>query len=231
MNLVFVAIDTLRADHLSCYGYARTTSPNMDALAERGALFENFFSVGNCTHPGFTAMLTGRFPESTGIISHWTRVDLPDDVAMMAEYFAAAGYRTCAIDNLYHGWARHGFREYPWFRRGFQDYAYPGHAGFDIPAGDCVEMACRWLEREPTGPFLLFLHLWDPHGPYNTAPRDFYRFYEGDDPCEPRLNSMPPVVRQSQQRAIGMPVERLTATPNQSEGPAPTPADTRGAGS
>jgi arylsulfatase A-like enzyme len=74
MNVVLIAIDTLRADALSCYGNARPTSPNLDALAGDGVLFENFYSVGNCTHPGFTAMLSGMYPESTGVVSHWTRL-------------------------------------------------------------------------------------------------------------------------------------------------------------
>ena len=206
MNLVFVAVDTLRSDHLSCYGHPKATSPNIDALAERGVLFEQFFSVGNCTHPGFTAMLTGRFPESSGIVSHWTQVDLADDIPMMAELFARAGFRTCAVDNLFHGWARHGFREYPWFRRAYDTYVYPEPVAFDIPADACVDLACRWLEQDAAAPFLLFLHLWDPHGPYNTAPEEFYRFYDGDDPCDPRLNAMPPVVRRNMERSYGMPV-------------------------
>lgn len=206
MNLVFVAVDTLRSDHLSCYGYPKATSPNIDALAKRGVLFEQFFSVGNCTHPGFTAMLTGRFPESSGIVSHWTQVDLADDVPMMAEHFARAGFRTCAVDNLFHGWARYGFREYPWFRRAYETYVYPEPVAFDIPADACVDLACRWLEQDATAPFLLFLHLWDPHGPYNTAPKEFYRFYDGDDPCDSRLNAMPPVVRRNMERSYGMSV-------------------------
>ena len=215
MNLVFVAVDTLRSDHLSCYGYPKPTSPTIDALAQRGALFEQFFSVGNCTHPGFTAMLTGRFPESTGIVSHWTCVDPCDDVVMMAEHFARAGFRTCAVDNLFHGWARHGFREYPWFRRAYETYTYPEPVAFDIPGDACIDMACDWLEHQADAPFLLFVHLWDPHGPYNTAPKAFYRFYDGDDPCDPRLDVLPPVVRRHLPRAYGMPVtdpNYITAT-------------------
>jgi len=99
-NLVFIAVDTLRSDRMSGYGYPRAMSPNIDALAERGVLFEHCFSVGNCTHPGFTAMLTGTSPESSGIVSHRTGVDLPDDVPMMAEYFVRAGFGACAVDNL-----------------------------------------------------------------------------------------------------------------------------------
>ena len=161
MNLVFVAIDTLRSDHLSGYGYPKLTSPRMDVLAERGTLFENFFSVGNCTHPGFTAMLTGRLPESTGVLCHWPENDLADDVTMMAERFARAGFRTGAVDNLFHGWAGEGWtghdgREYPWFRRAYETYSYPGSAGFDIPADDPINCEEGCAMTPPRFAALLF---------------------------------------------------------------------------
>ena len=69
-NVLVIALDTTRADHLSCYGYPKRTTPHLDGLAGRGRLFEEFYGVGNCTHPGFTAMLTGLFPEGTGVVSH-----------------------------------------------------------------------------------------------------------------------------------------------------------------
>ena len=206
MNLIFIAIDTLRSDHLSCYGYPKATSPNLDALAQRGTLFESFHSVGNCTHPGFTAMFTGRFPESTGIVSHWTRVDLAADVPTIAERFAQAGYQTCAIDNLSDGWVASGYREYPWFRRGYEHYDYPRHEGFYQPSADCAALACEWLERQARAPFMLFVHVWNPHAPYNKAPKEFYRFYDGQDPCDPGLDAMPPNVRAPQQRIFSMPL-------------------------
>ena len=206
MNLVFIALDTLRADHLSCYGYPKQTSPNIDTIAACGARFENFYSVGNCTHPGFTAMLSGRHPESTGIVNHWTKIDPPSDTLMMAERFSRAGYQTAAIDNLFDGWVPSGHREYPWFRRGYDHYEYPQKPGFYQASADCVSMACNWLEQQAQSPFMLFLHIWNPHAPYNKAPEEFYRFYNGSDPCSPDLDYMPPHVRQSQQRTFGKPI-------------------------
>jgi len=207
MNVIFIAIDTLRSDHLSCYGYPKRTSPNIDAIAERGALVETFYSVGNCTHPGFTAMFSGMFPETTGIVGHWTLVDPPEATPMMAERFAAAGRRTCAIDNLYDGWARTSrHRKYPWFRRAYEHYDYPQGPGFYQHSHECVALACDWLEQQARDPFLLFLHVWNPHAPYNKAPEEFYGFYDGDDPCDPRLDRMPPSIRASQQNVFGKPI-------------------------
>ncbi|NOZ21174.1 MAG: sulfatase [Planctomycetes bacterium] len=206
MNLLFIAIDTLRSDHLACYGYPRPTSPCINAMAESGVLFEQFHSVGNCTHPGFTAMLTGLFPESSQIVSHWTRMELSKDTPTMAEYFARAGYQTAAIDNLYDGWTPKGHPHYPWFRRGYEYYDYPRNEGFYQPAAQVAEMAGAWMEKEAKPPFLLFVHIWNPHAPYNKAPKEFYRFYDGDDPCDPRLDFMPPNVRAPQRNIFDMPI-------------------------
>lgn len=205
MNVLLIAIDTLRSDALSCYGNPRPTSPNLDLLAAGGTLFENFYSVGNCTHPGFTAMLSGMYPESTGVVSHWTRVEPPGDVTMMAGIFREAGYETAAIDNLYDGWRpRHPL--YPWFRRGYSHYSYPPGEGHYRQGSEVSRMGRRWIREEAREPFFLFMHYWDPHAPYNKAPPEFYRFYDGQDPCDPRLDQMPPSIRESQRKIFGLPL-------------------------
>jgi arylsulfatase A-like enzyme len=196
----------MRADHLSCYGYPKQTTPNIDGLAERGRLFRNFFSVGNCTHPGFTAMLTGLFPETSRVVSHWTSIPLAEGVPTLAQCFADAGYQTAAIDNLYDAWVPKGYPYYPWFRRGYQYYAYPEHEAWYKPAQSVTDKAIEWLRTAPEGPFFLFVHYWQPHGPYNKAPERFYRFYGGDDPCDPRLDFMPPRTRSIVHKLFGRPV-------------------------
>jgi arylsulfatase A-like enzyme len=205
MNLILIAVDTLRADALSCYGNTDLTSPEIDRLASQGTLIENFYSVGNCTHPGFTAMLSGMFPERTGVVSHWTRVSPPQEIRMMAEYFDEGGFTTAAIDNLYDRWVP-GHQYYPWFKRGFSHYSYPQPANRFQPASDVSRAACRWLRRSPREPFFLFVHFWDTHAPYNQAPEEFYRFYQGRDPCNPRLDFMPPSVREAQRKTFGRPI-------------------------
>ena len=204
-NMLFMAIDTLRSDALSCYGNRWKTSPNIDKLASTGATLDNFYSVGNCTHPGFTSMITGMFPERTGIVSHWTRVELDESVKTMAQYMKEAGFHTTAVDNLYDGWRpKHPF--YPWFRRGYDFYAYPPGQGHYRRGLDVSNMASAWLRKQASEPFFLFVHYWDPHAPYNKAPKKFYRFYRGSDPCDPRLDYMPPNVRDKQRRIFGRPI-------------------------
>ncbi len=204
MNVVVIAVDTMRSDALSCYGNPRPTSPNIDRLAREGAFLENFYSVGNCTHPGFTSMLTGMYPEATGIVSHWTRKSLDEGTPTLAELFSGAGFTTAAIDNLYDGW-RPDHPLYPWFRRGYDDYAYPSEGGFYKDGSAVSKMAVDWLSSAPREPFLLFVHYWDTHAPYNKAPKKFYRFYEGD-PCDPRIKSFPPGHIERYRGTFGMPI-------------------------
>ncbi|GAG76430.1 unnamed protein product, partial [marine sediment metagenome] len=69
MNILWMALDTQRADHLSCYGYPRNTSPNLDALAAEGVLFENYISSSAHTTPAFSSMFTGQEPFHHGVIA------------------------------------------------------------------------------------------------------------------------------------------------------------------
>ena len=69
LNVIFIALDTLRADHMGCYGYTRNTTPHIDALAERGVLFENMIAENNVTQSSFVTMMTGKNPIAHGVVS------------------------------------------------------------------------------------------------------------------------------------------------------------------
>ncbi len=185
MNLILIAVDTLRADHLGCYGYSENTSPEIDATARGGTTFINCFSQGNCTHPGFTTIITGLYPISHDIVSHWTMVDLDDGIPTLPEILRENGYRTAAVDNLCNRWANTA-RIYPWFKRGYEDYLYPDASGATKPACDVTDSAIGWLHENKGSPFFLFVHYWDTHAPYNPpeANRKFYR--EGPSSCDSR---------------------------------------------
>ena len=179
MKIVIVVVDTLRADHLGCYGYHRATSPNLDAVAADGFVFTHCFAVSNCTHPGFTALFTGCYPETTGVTSHWTRVDLPDAIPMLAEIAKAHGLRTLAVDNLYDRWQER-WRLYPWFRRAYDAYEFRQDPnGHDTANCDLV---CDLIQRHAADDFLLFYHPWYPHGPYQPpAGCQPFEWDKGDD--------------------------------------------------
>jgi arylsulfatase A-like enzyme len=90
-NVLLLAIDTLRADHLSCYGYPRLTSPHLDRLAAGGTLFRECVSPHIPTHPGFTTTMTGRDVFAHGIVSHAGARELDPAVPVLAELASARG--------------------------------------------------------------------------------------------------------------------------------------------
>ena len=77
-NVLLVSIDTLRADHLGCYGYARETSPNIDALAGRGVRFENYFTVSPKTGPSVATTFTGKYIQNHGVTANWMKLASPN---------------------------------------------------------------------------------------------------------------------------------------------------------
>jgi len=96
-NVVLISIDTLRADHLGAYGYERTTSPNIDALAAEGVLFENAVSPSSWTLPAHATLLSGVSPYRHGAVTSATRIR--DDVPLLAELLQARGFHTVAFVN------------------------------------------------------------------------------------------------------------------------------------
>jgi len=177
MNVLLIGIDTLRADHLRCYGYARKTSPNIDKLAESGVLFLKAFAPGTPTHPGWTTILTGMHPINHEIVCHVGNVKLDDRIPMIQEVLRENGYVTAAVDNL-------GL----WFQRGFDHYIHPGgtpapSGGLKVQADEINAKAVNWLKEwavKKEKSFFLFLHYWDPHTPYIPPSPYDQMYYEGD---------------------------------------------------
>ena len=172
-DIVLVSIDTLRADHLRSYGYARDTSPTIDALAARGALFLDARSPAPWTLPAHATMLTGLLPANHEVIEDG--LGLADDTPRLASVLGAAGYRTGAFVTALFVSRTYGFD------RGFERFE-----DFDIrtmkenltketDAGDVVDAALAWWSTVPAGePVFLFLHFYDVHydydppGPYGS---------------------------------------------------------------
>ena len=174
INVVLIGIDTLRRDHMSCYGYPRLTSPHIDRIASEGVLFRDSFSPHIPTQPGFTTMLTGVDVMDHQIVTQGGDVDLDGEIPVLPEILSANGYRTAAADNLGR-----------WFERGFDDYeSYDFKGPVDQPwrKAEAVNAAAVDLLRKVAGdPFFLFLHYWDPHTPYLPPPPFDRMFYAGDE--------------------------------------------------
>ncbi len=184
-NFILIGIDTLRADHLGCYGYVRNTSPNIDRIAGEGVLFKNAFTNGIPTHPAWTTILTGAHPLRHKIVTHMGEVQLSKSIPMVQEVLRKNGYVTVAVDNMF---LKYG-SFYKWFTRGFNIYSHPGgipapEAGLKVQAENVTEISLKILQKllEEKKPFFLFLHYWDPHAPYKP-PSPFNRlFWKKDFP-------------------------------------------------
>jgi len=178
MNILLIVCDTLRADHLGCYGYFRETSPNIDRIASEGVLFEDFYNAGCPTGPGFTCIYTGlhtihhkyyRFGEP-----NIRQVD--DRIFTMPEILRAIGYTTAAFDNLMnviYGRAKH-------FVRGYEFYINCGPNAFDLAhhlkAEQLNARLIPWIKSHSNEQFFLFVHYWDPHVPYNQ-PKEYKNMF------------------------------------------------------
>ncbi|HIE50839.1 MAG TPA: hypothetical protein EYP85_03690 [Armatimonadetes bacterium] len=186
MNVIWFCIDTLRADHLGCYGYFRDTSPTIDRLARQGVLFRDSHASAVATGPGFTSLITGR-----AAINHefyltpfrWPDlINFSDAIPTIPEMIQdRGGITTAAFDNLMN-FASHMKQ----FVRGFEFYinvtrtSRPIH--HHVP-GDWVNARLLpWLRQHADEQFFLFVHYWDPHGPYNQPDEywTLFRHRKGD---------------------------------------------------
>ncbi len=167
VNILLISIDTLRSDHLGCYGYDRNTSPTIDRLAERGALFLNAFSPASWTLPTHMSILTSLYPsfhklDRSGPVGD-SRLD--ESEPTLPEVLKEHGYTSVGfVTHLYLSPKRG-------YNRGFDLY----RVGVGRADGR-VSRARFWMDWHEdrvrrgleTGPFFMFLHLIDPHEPYDA---------------------------------------------------------------
>lgn len=185
-NVILIVIDTLRADHLGCYGYDRATSPHLDAFAADSLVCEQHIAPAIPTHPAFATLGSGQYPITHGIVGHGGNVPLRNSVPWLPALLQKSGYTTCAIDNLapwHHG-----------FGRGYEFYINPASRrplSINCDNRDINMRAIPWLEQNHEEPFFLFIHYWDPHTPY-MPPRAYRRlFYDRKkNPCDPANTSL-----------------------------------------
>ncbi len=172
-SVVLIVVDTLRADHLGAYGYDRPVSPNLDALAEDAAIFDNAFAAATWTLPSFASLFTGLYPsqhdagrpyedergEQFSVIRAAARV--------FPEVLRQHGYATGAVVNA--PFLHNGFG----FDRGFDDYDWAPASDSQVRRADAtVDAALAWLDEHADKPFFLFVHMFDVHRHYD-APEPF----------------------------------------------------------
>ncbi len=165
-NVLLIVMDTVRADHLGCHGYARDTSPRLDAFASKAVHFTQARSQGSMTRESMPALLTGKyFAEVSRVEQKWPHI-LPDN-EMMAEMFKEAGYQTWAMSSFgyfvpYFGYGQ-GFDEYDdkISKEGRVHWLRTSHRVTD----GTLEAIDR-LEEDPDRPWLAMAHYADPHSGY-----------------------------------------------------------------
>lgn len=165
-NIVIIAIDTLRADHLRCYGYTKDTAPEIEALAGESIVFDTAIAAGIPTMPSFTTLNTGLHPYIHGIVAHIGHRNLSEKILFLPQLAKERGYVTVACDNLVvQGEGRGG-----WFARGYDHYSGFLYKPFSRQSNTLTQRALRFLQEYAHQPLFLFMHYWDPHTPYGPQP-------------------------------------------------------------
>lgn len=187
-NILVIGVDSLRADHMSCYGYRRLTTPHLDRFASEGTLFEQYWSPHIPTTPGYGSMLTGRDCFGTGLVG-LRQKELAPQVATLAEILEGRGYDTTCVGFTGNAASR-GFRQY-------REYtAWGGLADAPLRKAELLnEVSQAELDRliGQDGPWFVLLRHMDPHAPYLPPPPYDRMFFWGDE-CDPSKHSMQPVM-------------------------------------
>lgn len=185
-NVILITLDTVRADHLGCYGAKNVQTPTLDALAHDGVLFERAISQVPLTWPSHAAILTGTYPFQNGV-QDFTGQPLSSRFRTVAQDFKTHGYATGAVVSAFvldRSWG---------LARGFDYYDDAFSAEtlqkkdlglVDRRANESVDHAIAWLAKTQRRPFFFWLHLYDPHSPYDPPEpyRSQYRdhLYDGE---------------------------------------------------
>lgn len=165
-NLIVISLDTLRADRLSAYGYARATSPAIDAFAANSVLFEKAIAVSSWTLPAHASLFTGVYPSSHGAITSSSRIS--GEIPMLAEILRERGYSTFGFTGGGYLAGRFGFK------RGFEKYliteknrkkGLPGLANSLETARQVIQSLAE------DKPYFVFVHTFDVHCPYTPSDR------------------------------------------------------------
>ncbi len=177
-SVLLITLDTLRADHVSCYGSSPVKTPHLDALALRGARLTRAWTPIPLTTPAHASILSGLYPPAHGLRNNG-RFRLPDDVTTLAEVLKSGGSRTAAFVAAFPTLQIFGLGQ------GFDVYDddlgndAAGQRRSQRPATEVVDRAAVWLAANGAGPFLLWVHLYDPHFPYQP-PAEYARRFPHD---------------------------------------------------
>jgi arylsulfatase A-like enzyme len=163
-GVILIQADTLRRDHLDAYGYSRETAPTLRQLASEGVLFKNYTVQATWTKVSTPSLMTSLYPTSHGVTDFYHH--LPASAHTLAESYRSAGYATVSFASvLFTG-------QFSNLHQGFEELHEDGSIstpGSSKTAREYVDRLQGWLERHRDGPFFAFLHVFDPHDPYEPS--------------------------------------------------------------
>ncbi|MFL2109949.1 sulfatase family protein [Marinilactibacillus psychrotolerans] len=185
MKLLFIDVDSLRPDHLGCYGYHRNTSPNIDRIAERGIRFTKYYASDAPCKPSRTAFTTGKFGIRTGVVDHGGKAtnlrnseknsDFKDglETFSLPGILRQKGLETVLVSTFHE-------RHSAWhFAAGWNQIFNCGKLGDEI-ASEVTPIALKWLKSNTDKDnWCLYLNYWDPHTPYRT-PESYGKPFRND---------------------------------------------------
>lgn len=209
VRIIYLDIDSLRADHVGAYGQSAPTTPNIDTLADDAVRFDTAYVANSPCMPSRAALLTGRYGIHNGVVTHgaksqmvhcprqWTDwagswsegTETPRDWWHLPELFFRNRVTTGAVSSF----PRHPA---PWFYHVWHDFRQPqepagGDESFQTPRAETVaDEAIRFLDAHDSEEFFLYAQFWDPHGPYNRSEVEVERFRDGPVPPYPTAEQL-----------------------------------------
>ena len=185
MRILYLDCDTLRPDHLGCYGYLRNTSPSIDRMAQEGLRCDNYYASDAPCLPSRAALFMGRFGIHTGVVSHGGTAADPrlegaprrfrqsPETASWMDILREVGLHTVSVSpyaERHSAW---------WFYRGFREMYNPGKCGGER-ADEVAPLALDWIKRRGAEDnWFLQVNMWDPHTPYRT-PMEYGNPFENE---------------------------------------------------
>lgn len=166
-NVIIICLDTLRADHIGCYGYSRATTPNIDKLAKKGIIFEWAITQANATLPSHASLFTSKYVYSHKVKDMKNR--LSEDQTTLAQVLGKNGYKTAAfICNANLLSPRYGLN------KGFDTYSFREEDDRTVSFEKTMPAALEWIKQNRDSKFFVFLHSNDIHQPYHSIYENFF---------------------------------------------------------
>jgi len=161
-RVLLLVLDTTHGDQLGCQGGPAGLTPNLDALAAGGMRFDRALANTTWTLPSTASLMSGRLPYSHGVLTTGDR--MPDDALLVAELFAAAGWRTAAFVQMVYASDGYGLGQ------GFEHARYYSKESERPPDTEVIAEVLQWMDETEGEPAFLYVHLRRPHSPYQPGP-------------------------------------------------------------